>query len=396
MIKHKVLAVVEARVVTGPAKNILRFATANRHRVEIGFVTFVRQADGAKGGQENNLFVSTAQSLGLSVKTIREAGPLDSSARAALKHICAQEAPDIVQTHGIKSHFFLSLLRERPFRWVAFHHGYTNENFKMRIYNQFDRWSLRRSDLVVTVCSEFSRRLQHRGVRKEQIVIVPNSIPENFDRSNTDRECRAQTRANFGIAADESLLISVGRLSKEKGHRYLIDAMSHIRSLAPQLRIQLLIAGAGPSESELERQIRRLNLSQNVRILGYLPDVKPLFSIADLFVLPSLSEGCPNVLLESIATRVPIVASRVGGVPELVRDAESALLVPPANAEALAESVGKLLFDRVKAEQLADTAFDTARRQFAPELYDQNVLNVYAQATRRARSPMGDAHLCVD
>lgn len=172
--------------------------------------------------------------------------------------------------------------------------------------------------------------------------------------------------------------------------------MSHIRSLAPQLRIQLLIAGAGPSESELERQIRRLNLSQNVRILGYLPDVKPLFSIADLFVLPSLSEGCPNVLLESIATRVPIVASRVGGVPELVRDAESALLVPPANAEALAESVGKLLFDRVKAEQLADTAFETARRQFAPELYDQNVLNVYAQATRQARSPMGDAHLCVD
>jgi hypothetical protein len=80
----------------------------------------------------------------------------------------------------------------------------------------------------------------------------------------------------------------------------------------------------------------------------------------------------------------------------LVRDAESALLVPPANAEALAESVGKLLFDRVKAEQLADTAFETARRQFAPELYDQNVLNVYAQATRQARSPMGDAHLCVD
>jgi glycosyltransferase involved in cell wall biosynthesis len=147
----------------------------------------------------------------------------------------------------------------------------------------------------------------------------------------------------------------------------------------------VLIAGAGQCEERLKEQIRSLGLDRRIKVIGYCSDVKPLFLIADLFVLPSLSEGSPNVLLESVAARVPIVASNVGGVPELVTDMESALLVPPANAEALARSIRALLFDRPRAEHLAKAAVERARLMFTSELYDQRVLDLYARAVSRGR-----------
>jgi glycosyltransferase involved in cell wall biosynthesis len=382
MIKCKVLAVVEARVVTGPAKNILRFAAANRDRVDVTVVTFARRTDN-RASLVDNQFVSTARSKGLAVEIIPERGPFDLSVNAALRQICDRHRPDIVQTHAVKSHFILSLLRNKPFRWIAFHHGYTNEDLKMRFYNHCDRWSLRTPDLVVTVCREFARQLAAQGVRPDAIVVVPNAVPSDFN--DGDAALSAQTRALWKISDSERVVLAVGRLSPEKGHRYLVDAVARMASNEPELPFQVLIAGAGQCEERLKEQIRSLGLDRRIKVIGYCSDVKPLFLIADLFVLPSLSEGSPNVLLESVAARVPIVASNVGGVPELVTDMESALLVPPANAEALARSIRALLFDRPRAEHLAKAAVERARLMFTSELYDQRVLDLYARAVSRGR-----------
>ena len=242
---------------------------------------------------------------------------------------------------------------------------------------------LRTSDLVVTVCSEFAKQLVDRGVCQDQIVVVPNSVSPHFIQS--DASASAQTRALLTIANDECVILAIGRLSPEKGHRYLIDAIARITSLAPELKMRVLIAGMGPCETKLKEQISGLGLAQRVTMMGYCSDIKPLFSIADLFVLPSLSEGSPNVLLESVVARIPIVASNVGGVPELVSNAESAILVPPANADALAKSICELLLDRSKAMHLANAAFERARLMFTPEIYDQRVLDVYARALSRSR-----------
>jgi glycosyltransferase involved in cell wall biosynthesis len=382
MIRRKILALVEARVVTGPAKNVLRFAAANQDRVDLTVVTFVRR----KGNSTNpidNEFISRARGMGLAVETIAEQRPFDLSVKTALLQICDRYTPDIVQTHAVKSHFVLSLLRKKPFRWIAFHHGYTQEDLKMRIYNQCDRWSLRTPDLVVTVCGEFARRLAAQGVCRNAIVVVPNSVPSDF--IHADARVAAQTRARLKISDNQPVVLAVGRLSPEKGHRYLVEAVARIASAEPELRFRVLIAGAGPCERALRNQIDSLGLDGRIQILGYCADVKPLFLIADLFVLPSLSEGSPNVLLESIAAHVPVVASDVGGVPELVRDKESAILVPPAKAEALATSICELLFDRPRAERLAEAALERARVMFAPEMYDQRVLDLYAKAMSRGR-----------
>jgi len=374
--KIKVIALVEARVLSGPAKNILRFAVDCRETVNLTVVTFIRPSDNREAS--NNEFISTARSLAIPVEEVEEAGAFDLSVLAKLRQIFENNKPDIVQTHSVKSHFLLSLLHGRQFRWIAFHHGYTNENFKAAIYRQFDKWSLRSCDFITTVCREFADRMPRRQIQRGRVFVLPNSV-------KTDVVCQPKrsseaTRQELNIAQDKLVVLAIGRLSPEKGHRFLIDAISKVWSLAPQLKFEALIAGAGISERKLKEQVNEQGVGQNVRLLGHVSDVRPLFSIADLFVLPSLSEGSPNVLLESMAAFVPIVATRVGGVTELVEDGQSALLVPPANSDELCQSMIELLVNRPRAEQFARVAFDRARLLFSPAKYDERILDIYGKA----------------
>ena len=377
MKRIRVVDLVEALVVTGPAKNTLRFAVDCRERVDLSIVTFLRSAEKNPAELPENQFVSTARSLDVPVEVVRESGPYDLSVVSELQRVLDRQNADIVQTHGIKSHFLVSLLRKRNFRWIAFHHGYTSENFKMQVYRQFDRWSLRHCDQVVTVCEEFARKLVGQGVRRERIFVLPNSVKTDGDDSY--RTPTGNGNGRWRKSPGEWIVLAVGRLSSEKGHRYLIDAVSKISRKAPDLKMQVLIAGKGPADKKLQRQVNKKGLDERVKLVGHCPDVSEMFSIADLFVLPSLSEGSPNVLLESMAARVPIVATNVGGVPEHVSDGESAILVPPRDSESLAAAMTQLLFDRSRAAQLASAAFEKARLVFSSAKYDERVLNVYAR-----------------
>jgi len=373
----KVIALVETRVVSGPAKNILRFAEDCRDNVELRIVTFVRPSENTNRSSHNE-FVSTARSLAIPVEAVEERGPFDLTVLTKLHRLCEEHKPDIVQTHSVKSHFFVSLLRRRHFRWIAFHHGYTNENFRARIYRQFDKWSLRACDLITTVCEEFAKRMPPLQIRRGRVFILPNSVKTDFICQ--DNALTIETRQRLNISEGKLVVLSIGRLSPEKGHSFLIDAVSKVLSSAPRLKFEVLLAGAGISERKLMEQIKEQGVGENMKLIGYWSDVRALFSIADVFVLPSLSEGSPNVLLESMAACVPIVATRVGGVPELVEDGQSALLVPPANSDKLSEAMIELLVNRPRAGQLARVAFDRARLLFSPAKYDERILDIYARA----------------
>lgn len=373
----KVVDLVEALVVSGPAKNTLRFAVDRRERVELSIVTFIRSAAGNFEAASQNEFVSVARDLGIRVEMVRESGPFDLSVLGKLRRIVESQNVDIVQTHGIKSHFLVSLFPRRNFRWIAYHHGYTSENLKMQFYRQFDRWSLKRSDLVVTVCDEFAKGLARQGVSRERVFVVHNSV--KTDRNHCETKSRDEVNQRWKKSPDEMVVLAVGRLSTEKGHRYLIDAVSQMVRKKPDLKMQVLIAGMGPADSELKEQVSKNGLHERVKLVGHCPDVSEIFSIADLFVLPSLSEGSPNVLLESMAAKVPIVATNVGGVPEHVSHGETAILVPPADSESLANAMTELLSNRARAARLASAAFDKARLMFSAAKYDERILNIYAR-----------------
>lgn len=380
MKRIKVVALLEGRFVTGPAKNILRFADDCRESVDLTIVTFLRTSGKNASQLSNNQLVSAAHSLNVPIEIVRESSPFDLRVFGALRGILARHRANIVETHGTKSHFLVSLLRGRKYRWIAFHHGYTMEDFKARFYQQFDRWSLRFCDSVVTVCAEFATMLEARGVRRDHISVVHNSVSTDIHRSRAKSSEGARHRWN--VSRDERIAVSVGRLSPEKGHIHLIDAVSKIVSMSPELKLKVLIAGGGPRERRLKERINEMGLDQHIKLIGHCADLDGLFSIADLFVLPSLSEGSPNVLLESMAARVPIVATNVGGVPELVSDGESAILVPPADSESLKTAILELLENHSRAIRLADSAFEKARLLFNAPKRNECLLSLYGWVMR--------------
>jgi len=141
--------------------------------------------------------------------------------------------------------------------------------------------------------------------------------------------------------------------------------------------VHLLIVGEGPERARIEASIRDLGLSQVVTLTGQVPSAEPFYAIADLAVLSSLSEGSPNALLEAMAARVPVVATAVGGIPAIVSDRESALLVAPRNPDALYGAMRELLANEALARDLAARAYELILTRHAPEIRTRRLVEIY-------------------
>jgi glycosyltransferase involved in cell wall biosynthesis len=174
-------------------------------------------------------------------------------------------------------------------------------------------------------------------------------------------------------------LLSIGRLSHEKGHAHLIQAGRLLHRDRPDLDFQIVLVGDGPERARLEAQAESLGLHDRVRLMGHQRDPLPFYAVADVFVLPSLTEGSPNVLLEAMMAGTPIAATAIGGVPEMVQDGRSALLAPAADPTALAKSIAKLIDNPALAQSLREKAWADARQRHSPEAYYSALTGIYQE-----------------
>jgi glycosyltransferase involved in cell wall biosynthesis len=385
----KLLTIVEATNINAVAKTVLDFYRTARElsgtpdfpAIEGGVVTFDRQHDGARP----NDFVATVREAGLDVEISPERRRFDLHVTAALRSIVENRRPDLIITNSVKSHFLVwrsRLWRKRP--WIAFHHGYTDTDRKMRLYNRLDRWSLPHADRLVTVCRAFAQELSgSTGVSIDKISVQHNAIRRQPPVSAAEVEA---LRRRLGIGDSERVVLSVGRLSREKAHVDLIEAFKRLRQTNVDLSVKLIIVGDGPERSRLEARVELTGLKERVVFTGQVNDVQPFYAIADVFVLPSRSEGSPNVLLEAMAANLPIVASAVGGVPEMVVNDESALLVQPNDPASLAAAISDLLSDKVLAQRLAANAAGLVDTQYDPESYVRSLVQIYRQVIKARRT----------
>ncbi|MBV8829851.1 MAG: glycosyltransferase family 4 protein [Acidobacteriaceae bacterium] len=371
----RLLAVIEAATITGPAKNLLRFAEAARdHRfgaaVDVSVITFER-------GQSKNLFLDSAQRAGIATFPVPESGAFDRRVLKRLRAAARELAPDLIQTHAVKSHF-LSALAGFPdiAPWIAFHHGYTWPDSKALLYNQLDRWSLPRAQQVLTVSSPFREEMIARGVRPEKIEVIHNAIDADWGRRNSTAQKRNELRDRLGVPDDKQIVLIVGRLSKEKDHKTLIRAVGRMRR---DRSVHLIIVGDGPERSNITRQIKESGLEAEVSITGQVPSAEPYYGIADVCVLSSLSEGSPNALLEAMAARVPTVATQVGGIPEMVTDGESALLVRPTDEVGMSQAITRILKGPEFARLLVAKAHALIQERYTPERRAQKLIEVYGR-----------------
>ncbi len=396
--KVKLVAVIEASTVTGPAKNLVEFCRHTRElahsrfgfsSIETSFITFSRGDRDLQASQPAP-FVAAARQAGIPVDIISERFRFDPRARVQLREIVNRRSPDIIQTHNVKSHFLLrqsGICNSIP--WLAFHHGYTATDLKMRVYNQLDRWSLRAAARILTVSRAFALDIARAGAPSNRISVLHNAIDPGAYAHISDKEVNA-LRTRLGVAGGESVVLAVGRLSREKGHLDLLYAFDRLCKLNPSERIKLIIVGCGPEGARLEKTASALGLGRQVIFAGQVSDVKPFYRMSSALALPSHTEGSPNVLLEAMAARLPIAATLAGGVPEIVSHRESALLVEPRDRNAMGGALDLLLKNRELAQGLARNAYDRVLRNHAPEARLAALLEIYSRLLPGADLPEAD------
>lgn len=371
----RLLAIIEAFTITGPAKNLLQFAELARSRregpsVEVHAAVFQRPGS-------PTLFLETARERGLPVHVIPETGTFDRSVLAVLPQLVRKVAPDLVQSHAVKSHFAVRLSGiHRMRRWVAFHHGYTTPDLRARLYNHADWWSLRSARQAITVSQPFREELIRKGVAPGRIAVVHNAIDPNWGAPYREPAAAAALREKLGIAAEAKVILLVGRFSREKDHLTLLQAVAALRADCVR-QAHLVLVGDGPERPRIEQAIGELGLGNAVTLTGQAPSAEPYYGIADAAVLSSLSEGSPNALLEAMAVGVPVVATRVGGIPEIVSDGESALLIAPGDRAAMTQALQTILTGDEPARSLAREARRVVTSRYTPEARVRRLIEIY-------------------
>jgi glycosyltransferase involved in cell wall biosynthesis len=222
---------------------------------------------------------------------------------------------------------------------IATHHGIVDGIRPWR--EKLHAWMINHNlaQRIVAVSALTRQKLLEEGIQADRIVVISNGIMpvqvEDVDRSRVRKE--------MGIGADDPFLLAVGRLVHSKAHENLIAAMPAVLKKFPDAKVG--ICGDGVLRSKLEEQIYSLGLLDSVKLLGQSDHVAKFLASADVFVMPSLWEGLPIALLEAMSAGLPIIATRVEGVEEVVTEGEHGLLVPIGNIEALADAILRLLAD---------------------------------------------------
>ena len=223
--------------------------------------------------------------------------------------------------------------------------------------------------------SEDTRRfaIRRQGIKSSKLVTIYNSIDTDYFQPLTSSEEKQALRVNLSVADTERIVLTVAKLHPQKGHCYLIQAIPSILKRFPNVRF--LFAGEGELFEDLKNLVKQTGIVSAVSFLGVRQDIPQLLSLSDVFVLPSLWEGMPNAVLEAMAVGTPVVATNVGGGPEVIIGDETGILVPSEDSDALAQAIIRLLEDPVLRQTLAEEA----QRWVLENLTEEKNISAYEQ-----------------
>jgi glycosyltransferase involved in cell wall biosynthesis len=279
---------------------------------------------------------------------------IDFPAVRQLTSILRDFRADIVHSHEFTMAIYgAAAARRAGARHVITMHGGLYYSLKWRRRAAL-RWAVRRSDALVGVSAATAGALRHY-LGDARVHVIPNGIPLRTG-------ARDRVRRELAIAPGELLIVSVGNLYPVKGHAVLVDALATLRERSGW---RLAIAGRGEEEPRLRAQAAAAGIGDRIHLLGFRDDIADVLAAGDLFAMPSLSEGLPLALVEAMSFGLPVVVSRVGGVPEVVTDGVEGLLVPPSDSAALAAAIRSLLDDTALRRRQGDAARTRALRDFA-------------------------------
>lgn len=312
----------------GPERQMLGLAKALPDGIETSFASF------SESGR-CQAFLNEVERSGFLAHELVHDSPRLLKCICEVAELLRERHADILITHGYKSNLLGRVASRRVgIPIVSVSRGWTGENLKVRLYDALDKFHLRFMDRIVCVSQGQADRVYRTDVAPGRVRVIRNGA--RLDAfSDPDPEYRKFLQELAG--GEGPIILAAGRLSLEKGFHVLVESAQ----LVPGARFILL--GEGAERDRLESRILELGLGERFRLPGFRDDVDALIPWADVVVLPSFTEGLPNVALEASAAGVPVVATAVGGTPEVVEEGVTGFLVRPGDALALAEKINSLL-----------------------------------------------------
>ncbi len=379
MARVRVLRIVARLNVGGPALHAtLLTECLNPARYESYLVA------GLEESHEGNYLVLQGKSLDQLVilpalgREIR--GWHDFVAFAALNRLIRRIRPQIVHTHTAKAGALGRLAA-----WLAgvpvivhTYHGHVFHGYfppaKTRLFLAIERWLAKRTDRLLTVSETVRSELLSLGIgTAERLVVVPLGL--DLELYVGAGALRGQLRAELDVGEDTLLVGIVARLVPIKAHEVFLEAAAEVGRRLPQSRF--LVVGDGARRPELETLAGRLGLQDRVRFLGWRRDLDRIYADLDIVALTSRNEGSPISLIEAMAAGRPVVATRVGGVPDLVEDGVTGCLVPPGDANALAEAMVGLLTDPDRRQAMGQAGRKRVIPAFSAERLLDDIDHLY-------------------
>jgi glycosyltransferase involved in cell wall biosynthesis len=359
----------------GPERQMLGLAQSLPPDCRSVFLSF------GEGGRCQN-FLKEAWRQGIEAKELTRDTPHFAAAVREIADQLRHCRADVLCCHGYKADVLGRLAaRRRHLPVVAVSRGWTGENAKVSLFEALDRLHLRWMDHVVCVSEGQAIKVRRAGVAASKVTVIHNAIATGrFD--NPDPVYRQNLRGYF--ASPRSHIVgAAGRLSPEKGFGVLLDAAALVAARVPE--VGFVVFGDGPLRGELEMRIEATGLARNVVLAGHHHSLDPFMPFLDAFVLPSFTEGLPNVVLEALAASVPVVATAVGGTPEVLEDGKSGFLVCPGDAEALGGRIQFLLASESRRQAMGRFGRQRVGRSFHFALQARRYRQLFARLRRRRR-----------
>lgn len=277
-------------------------------------------------------------------------------------HFAVSKGYVLFHSHGYKPNILLGLMPKkiRKLPLVSTLHGRTSTDklTRMRLYEYLDALSLRFMDSVVLVNKSMMPYARLRKCKNLKLSVINNGIPLlDFAKRDHLENDEIMDFCNQGFTIG-----TIGRLSKEKGFKYLIEAFYLL--IRKGVDALLVIIGEGQERGLLEKLVDKFRLRNKVLMPGYLQDAKKYLLYFDVFVISSLTEGLPITLLEAMQAKVPIVATKVGGIPEVLENGKGGLLVGPYDSEGLANVLSRVYYDKKFCNELTNFAYQKAVNDF--------------------------------
>lgn len=380
-----IAVVLEARVVRGagggPDKTILntpRFLEGAGYQVLCGYMH-------PPGDPGFETLRQNAERWRATLLSVPDRGPLDWRVFREYLRICKSERVTIWHGHEYKSNLIGLVLRWfRPMYLVTTVHGWVDR--RVAHYYWIDRICLRRYDRVVCVSEDLFRKCLARGVPEERCLLIENAVDvAEFARMLSP----ADARRTLGEDPDRLVIGAVGRLQAEKGFDVLIRAAD--RLLAKGCDFDVWIVGEGDQHATLQALIGELGRGDRIRLLGHRANPIEVYQAMDMFALSSLREGLPNVVLEAMALEVPLAATRIAGIPQLIEHDVNGLIVEPGSVDSLAIALERLLVDPDLRVRLGRAARASVEARYSLDVRMQKIQKVFDDLLgRTARTVLND------